>query len=221
MTFNEANAVEAFIRDLLCGGVTDHTSVGPGLARHNNQLSGLGWHYLSHHELPRQPQEALVEDHLREALIRLNPTIATNPDRADDVIYQLRAIIMGVRSDGLVKANEAFVDWLTGEKSMPFGESGEHVTIELEAPGLEKDEIDVSVDERQVTITGQKRVESERREGSMVIRERAFGRFQRTIPTPVAVTAEGAEASYRRGVLRIRVPKLASPGGRSITIQKG
>ena len=48
--------------------------------------------------------------------MRLNPTIAANPDRADDVIYQLRAIIMGVRSDGLVKANEAFADWLTGEK---------------------------------------------------------------------------------------------------------
>lgn len=131
MSFNEANTVEAFIRDLLCGGVTDHTAVGPGLARHNNQLSGLGWHYLSHHDLPRQPQEVLVEDHLREALIRLNPTIAANPDRADDVIYQLRAIIMGVRSDGLVKANEAFADWLTGEKSMPFGENGEHVTIKL------------------------------------------------------------------------------------------
>ena len=38
---------------------------------------------------------------------------------------------MGVRSDGLVKANEAFADWLTGEKSMPFGENGEHVTIKL------------------------------------------------------------------------------------------
>jgi len=131
MTFNEANTVEAFIRDLLCGGVTDLTSVGPGLARHNDQLAGLGWHYLSHENLPRQPQEALVEDHLREALIRLNPTIAANPDRVDDVIYQLRAIIMGVRSDGLVKANEAFADWLTGEKSMPFGENGEHVTIKL------------------------------------------------------------------------------------------
>ena len=131
MIFNEANTVEAFIRDLLCGGVTHHNIVGPGLARHNDQISGLGWHYLSHHDLPRQPQEALVEDHLREALIRLNPTIAANPDRADDVIYQLRAIIMGVRSDGLVKANEAFADWLTGEKSMPFGENGEHVTIKL------------------------------------------------------------------------------------------
>jgi len=131
MTFNEANTVEAFIRDLLCGGVTHHTAVGPGLARHNNQLSGLGWHYLSHHDLPRQPQEALVEDHLREALIRLNPTIAANPDRADEMLHRLRAIIMGVRSDGLVKANEAFADWLTGEKSMPFGENGEHVTIKL------------------------------------------------------------------------------------------
>ena len=129
--FNEANTVEAFIRDLLCGGVTDQTIVGPGLARHNNQLSGLGWHYLSHQDLPRQPQEALVEDHLRAALIRLNPTIAANPDRADDVIYQLRAIIMGVRSDGLVKANETFMAWVTGEKSMPFGENGEHVTIKL------------------------------------------------------------------------------------------
>ena len=46
-SFNEANTVEAFIRDLLCGSVTHHTAVGPGLARHNNQISGLGWHFLS------------------------------------------------------------------------------------------------------------------------------------------------------------------------------
>ena len=131
MSFNEANTVEAFIRDLLCGGVTHHTAVGPGLARRAGQLSGLGWHYLSHENLPRQPQEALVEDHLRDALIRLNPVIAAQPDRAADVLYRLRAIIMGVRSDGLVKANEEFAAWLVGDKSMPFGENGEHVTIKL------------------------------------------------------------------------------------------
>jgi len=131
MTFNEANTVEAFVRDLLCGGITHHTAVGPGLARRSGQITGLGWHYLSHENLPRQPQEALVEDHLSEALIRLNPTIAAQPDRVDDVLYRLRAIIMGVRSDGVVKANEEFAGWLTGEKSMPFGENGEHVTIKL------------------------------------------------------------------------------------------
>ena len=73
----------------------------------------------------------LVESWVREALIRLNPEIATQPDRADDVLYKLRAIIMGVRSDGLVKANEEFAAWLTGERSMPFGNNGEHVTIRL------------------------------------------------------------------------------------------
>ena len=131
MTFNEANTVEAFVRDLLCGGITHHIAIGPGLARRTGKISGLGWHYLSHENLPRQPQGVLIEEHLRDALIRLNPTIAAQPDRAADVLYRLRAIIMGVRSDGLVKANEEFAAWMTGEKSMPFGENGEHVTITL------------------------------------------------------------------------------------------
>ena len=94
-------------------------------------MGGLGWHYLDPVNLPRQPQEPPVEKHLCDALIRLNPTIAAQPDRVDDVFYRLRAIIMGVRSDGLVKANEEFATWLTGERSMPFGKDGEHVTIRL------------------------------------------------------------------------------------------
>ena len=44
MTFNEANTVEAFVRDLLCGGIRHHTAVGPGFARRSGQISGLGWH---------------------------------------------------------------------------------------------------------------------------------------------------------------------------------
>lgn len=131
MTFNESNTVEAFIRDRLCGGITHHTAVGNGLARRLGQISGLGWYFLAPQNLARQPHEVLVEDHLREALIRLNPQIAELPDRADDVLYKLRAIIMGVRSDGLVKANEEFAAWLTGDRSMPFGENGEHVSVRL------------------------------------------------------------------------------------------
>ena len=101
--------------------------VSLGLARQGGGISGLGWHFV----LPRQPQEALVEPYLREALIRLNPDIAANPSRVDDVLYRLRAIVMGVRSDGLVKANEEFAAWALGERSMPFGPNGEHGTIRL------------------------------------------------------------------------------------------
>ena len=130
-SFNESNTVEAFIRDQLCGAVTHHTAVGPGLARRNRQVSGLGWHYLSAANLPRQPHEVLVEDHLRDTLVRLNPSIAAQPDRVDDVLYRLRAIVMTVRDSGIVKANEEFAAWLLGEQSMPFGDNGEHVTIRL------------------------------------------------------------------------------------------
>ena len=83
MTFNEANTVEAFVRDLLCGGVTHHTAVGHGLARRMGRISGLGWHYLSAENLPRRPHEALVEEHLREALVRLNPDLPVTDTQQD------------------------------------------------------------------------------------------------------------------------------------------
>ncbi|RWQ45674.1 MAG: HsdR family type I site-specific deoxyribonuclease [Mesorhizobium sp.] len=132
MTFTESNTVEAYLRDLLAGPVPARpTLLSPGLARRGGKIAGLGWHYVAPANLQRQPQEVLVESYLRDALIRLNPDITANPSRVEDVLYRLRAIVMGARSDGLVKANEEFTAWLLGERSMPFGQNGEHVTIRL------------------------------------------------------------------------------------------
>ena len=82
-------------------------------------------------QVPRQPGDVMVESWLREALLRLNPEIAAQPDRADEVIYALRATILSVQADGLVRANENFMAWLRGEKTMPFGHNGEHVSVRL------------------------------------------------------------------------------------------
>lgn len=131
MTFNESNTVEAIVRDLLCGSITHYTAVGPGFARRSGSLSGTGWHFLSHEHLPRQTHEVLVEPFVHEALVRLNPEIAADPDRADEVLYKLRAILLSVRSDGLIKANEEFTAWLRGDRSMPFGPNHEHTTVRL------------------------------------------------------------------------------------------
>jgi type I restriction enzyme R subunit len=131
VTFNEASTVEALLADVLTGGIAHHTAVGPGLARKGGQLAGAGWHFLPAKEIPRQPHETLVEPWLREALVRLNPEIAADEDRADEVIHRLRAILLNVRSDGLVRANEAFTAWLRGERTMPFGPNGEHVPVRL------------------------------------------------------------------------------------------
>lgn len=131
MSFTEASTVENLIRDLLCGGIVHHTAVGPGHARRNGKLSGLGWHYIAPTNIPRQVHEVFVEEWIREALIRLNPEIAAVPDRADEVLYKLRAIVLAVRSDGLLKANEELTAWLRGDRSMPFGPNHEHVTVRL------------------------------------------------------------------------------------------
>lgn len=131
MTFTESNTIEAYIRDLLCGGVTHHTTVGAGFARQSGRLSGQGWHYLSAANIPRQSHEVFVEPFVRESLARLNPEIAANPDLADEVIYKLRAIILSVRGDGLIRANEEFTAWLKGDRSMPFGHNHEHTTVRL------------------------------------------------------------------------------------------
>jgi type I restriction enzyme R subunit len=134
--FNELNSVENFIRDLLVGkrqrGQILHDPNRPyTVANAALEATGLGWRYVPADKLPRSKDQVLVEPYLAEALQRLNPEVAAQPGRADEVIYKLRAILLAVRSGGLVGANEAFTEWLRGAKSMPFGRRNEHTPLRL------------------------------------------------------------------------------------------
>ena len=96
MMFTESNTVEAYVRDLLAGpskAVPANTAQEPK-ASYGPSPKGIGWRYAAPSEVPRQIQEVLVEPWLRDALIRLNPEIAAQPDRADEVLYKLRAIVL-------------------------------------------------------------------------------------------------------------------------------
>lgn len=138
MSFTESNTVEQMILDAA-------TSLGSGAGSsvlREDPPSGWGgslgeelkpsrWTYVAATALPRQPGEVMVEPWVRDALVALNPEIAEQPDRADEVIYALRAILLSVQGDGLVRANENFMAWLRGEKTMPFGPNGEHVALRL------------------------------------------------------------------------------------------
>ena len=110
MTFNEANSVRDLVRD----------RTGTGM-----------WRFVPGFELPRQHSDVLNERYLRDALVRLNPSIAEVPARADEVLHKLRAVILAGANGSLVAANEEFSAWLKGEKTMPFGPDGQHETIYL------------------------------------------------------------------------------------------
>ena len=111
--FNEANTIEEAIRDRLAVLPGDH------------------WTFIHGADLPREAQDVLIESWLKDALCRLNPDIAKDPEKADEVIYKLRGVLLEASHSGLVRANELFTEWLRGEKSMPLGKDGEHITINL------------------------------------------------------------------------------------------
>ncbi|PXF30035.1 DEAD/DEAH box helicase [Pokkaliibacter plantistimulans] len=133
MGFTESNTVEAYLYDLLSGPTKSVPTnvVQEPEATYGRSHKGIGWLRVASADIPRQNQDVLIESWVREALIRLNPEIAAQPDRADEVLYKLRAIVLAVRSDGLIRANEEFTAWLRGERSMPFGQNNEHVPVRL------------------------------------------------------------------------------------------
>ena len=126
MGFNELNSVEHYIIHQFCG-----VNLNSDVVQDPNARYGVAWEYKSSDEIQRGVNEVLVESDLKEALIRLNSEIAANPELADEVIYKLRAVLIAVNQIGLVKANEEFFKWMTGEKTMPFGENNRHVPVRL------------------------------------------------------------------------------------------
>ena len=126
MAFNELNSVEHYIIHQLSG-----MNLNASGAQEAQAGYGVHWEYHSPHQLQRGINEVLVESEVKSALIRLNPEITQNPALADEVIYKLRAVFLAVNQVGLVKTNEECFKWLSGEKTMPFGENNRHVPVRL------------------------------------------------------------------------------------------
>ena len=92
-------------------------------------ISNNGWKYIPAEDLPRHHSDVMVEPMVREAFIRLNPEIAEEPSRADEVIYKLRTLILSVNAHNLVTQNELFKKMIFEENSYPFGKDGRMIPI--------------------------------------------------------------------------------------------
>lgn len=92
-------------------------------------ISNNGWKYIPAADLPRAYSDVMVEPMVRDALIRLNPEIAAEPSRADEVIYKLRTLILSVQPHNLVTQNEIFKKMIFEDNSYPFGKDGRMIPI--------------------------------------------------------------------------------------------
>lgn len=105
-----------------------------------------------------------------------------------------------------------------GLLSAEMHESNDDVTIEIEAPGLRKEDFEIFVDGMSLVVKGTKQSSRERTEGHYHITERAYGRFERVLPLPAEVDEEHSRASYRNGVLSVSLPKSKAVSPRTIEI---
>jgi len=117
--------------------------------------------------------------------------------------------------------NRLFEDFNRGFELEPFGgegaktwtprvnvaENDKEVTITAELPGMDEKNIDISVSDNVLTIKGEKHDENEEKGRNFYRMERSFGSFQRSIALPAEVEMDKADASFKKGVLTVTLPK--------------
>lgn len=97
-------------------------------------------------------------------------------------------------------------------------ETAREIVVRVEVPGMEKKDCRITIEGNMLCLSGEKHFERETGDSTYHVMERAYGAFQRTIPLPHNVDVDKAEASYKNGVLSIRLPKVAGESGKSITV---
>jgi HSP20 family protein len=118
----------------------------------------------------------------------------------------------------LARASRRLSGWTP---SLDMHEDKDHVTVKAELPGMKREDIDISVQDGNLSISGERKSEKEFESAEVYRAERFVGRFQRTVALPAQVTADKATAQYKEGILTITLPKVEEAKPKQINIQAG
>lgn len=103
-----------------------------------------------------------------------------------------------------------FPDLTDVSTSIDMFEEGDNLVIKAEIPGMKKEEISIDFAGDVVTISGEKKTEEKTQRKDYYRLERSFGSFTRKLQLPVEIQVDKAKASFKDGVLEIRMPKSDS-----------
>lgn len=109
-------------------------------------------------------------------------------------------------------------DW---NPSVDIAETDDAIIVTAEIPGVSMDDIDVSVDENQLVITGEKKQEEEQKEKNFYRMERSYGSFRRIFTLPRSADIDKVKATHKDGVLTITVPKVEVAKGKKVDVKTG
>jgi HSP20 family protein len=104
------------------------------------------------------------------------------------------------------------------EPAVDVAESDGEVVVKVEVPGVEKEQLHLTVADDHLTVRGETRKESTEKRKNYYRQEIRSGSFQRTVPLPVEVDAAKAHAELKNGVLKIALPKSKQPKAQEIKV---
>jgi len=87
-----------------------------------------------------------------------------------------------------------------------LSQQNNELVVRADLPGLKKEDVNIDVTDEAITISGERRQEQESETGGVYRSERSYGSFYRTIPLPRGTMSDQAKATFKDGVLEIRVP---------------
>jgi HSP20 family protein len=105
--------------------------------------------------------------------------------------------------------------------AVEVSEANGDVTVKMEVPGFEKDQVHVSVADDVLTVRGEARKEERDEKKNYYRQEIRYGAFQRMVPLPVEVDGAKAKAELKNGVLTLTMPKARAPKANEIKVSVG
>jgi len=97
-------------------------------------------------------------------------------------------------------------------------EDKDNLFVKMELPGMKREDIEVSLHEGSLSISGERKSEQKHEDAEVYRAERFFGRFQRTVALPTAVAADKVKAEYKDGILSITLPKTEEAKPKHINV---
>ena len=107
------------------------------------------------------------------------------------------------------------------DPNLDISEGRKEITVKAEIPGIEAKDFDISIDGRLLTIKGEKKQEHREKEETYYRVERSYGYFNRTIQLPTEVNPNKVDATYKRGILKIKLRKSKENESKRIKITTG
>jgi len=106
-----------------------------------------------------------------------------------------------------------------GAPAVDVFEEKDDIVVKAELPGIEKDNIEVNLTDHHLTIKGEKKKEEEVKDERYYRSERSYGSFMRTVELPKDVHADKVKASFKNGILEVRLPKTEDAKAKEIKVR--